>query len=156
SLLVRYLRGEVERDGKKRFMPPGKRDKLTTEEVDAFVKWIDAGAKPPQREMARKVVEVPKVEPKAAPRVGGNALGFSAKANLVAAGRYGVVELIDPASQAVVKKLEGIRGPVNALVWSEDGAQLFAASGENSVEGEVKHWRAEDWSLVRTLTGHRD
>src|SRR4051794_9860367 len=29
SLLVKYLRGEVEKDGKKKFMPPGKRDKLT-------------------------------------------------------------------------------------------------------------------------------
>src|SRR5437764_1175564 len=34
SLIVRYLRGEVEKDGKKKIMPPGKRDKLTAEEVD--------------------------------------------------------------------------------------------------------------------------
>src|SRR5688572_24289138 len=36
SLLLRYLRGEVEKDGKKKFMPPGKRDKLTPEEIEAF------------------------------------------------------------------------------------------------------------------------
>ncbi|MEO6750750.1 MAG: c-type cytochrome domain-containing protein, partial [Chthoniobacteraceae bacterium] len=29
SLLVKYLRGEMEKDGKKKFMPPGKREKLT-------------------------------------------------------------------------------------------------------------------------------
>src|SRR4051794_33241786 len=33
SLLVKYLRGEVEKDGKRRFMPPGKREKLTPEET---------------------------------------------------------------------------------------------------------------------------
>src|SRR2546425_9723062 len=38
SLLVKYLRGEVVADGKKKFMPPGKRDKLTAEEVEMFVK----------------------------------------------------------------------------------------------------------------------
>src|SRR5688500_8574850 len=69
SLLVKYLRGEVEKDGKRRFMPPGKRDKLTSDEIAVFTKWIDAGAKPPEREMGRKIVEVPKVEPKTAPKL---------------------------------------------------------------------------------------
>src|SRR4051794_5647537 len=40
SLMIKYLRGQVEKDGKKKFMPPGKRDKLTPEEIEAFVKWI--------------------------------------------------------------------------------------------------------------------
>jgi Planctomycete cytochrome C/WD domain, G-beta repeat len=150
SLMVKYLRGEVTRDGKKRFMPPGKREKLTAEEVEMFAKWIDAGAKPPQRAMTRKVVEVPKVAPKVAPRVGVSALAFSPEARLVAAGRYGAVELVDPVSQAVVKKLDGHRGAVNALVWSADGAQLFAASGEGAVEGEVKQWDVAAKRVVRT------
>ena len=38
SLLVKYLRGEVVKGGKKKFMPPGKRDKLTAAEVEMFVK----------------------------------------------------------------------------------------------------------------------
>ena len=29
SRVVKYLRGEMEKDGKKKFMPPGKRDKLS-------------------------------------------------------------------------------------------------------------------------------
>ncbi len=156
SLIVRYLRGEVEKDGKKRFMPPGKRDKLTAEEVEIFVKWIDAGARPPQRAMGKKVVEVPKVAPTNAPRVGVTALAFSPRAKLVAVGRHGLVELLDPASQVVVKKLEGHRGAVNAMVWSGDGTQLFAASGENAVEGEVKQWNVSEARVVRTFSGHRD
>ncbi len=156
SLMVKYLRGEVVKDGKKKFMPPGKRDKLTAGEIEAFVKWIDAGAKPPQRAMDKKVVEVPKVLPKGAPRVAVTALAFSPQAKLVAVGRYGVVELVDARSQAVVKRLEGHRGNVNAIVWSADGAQLFAASGESAVAGEVKQWSIADAKVLRTFSGHRD
>jgi WD40 repeat protein len=159
SLLVRYLRGEVVKGGKKKFMPPGKRDKLTATEVEVFVKWIDAGAKPPQREMTRKVVEVPKVAPKGVPRESVNALAFSPQAKLVAVGRGGVIELLDPVSQAVVKRLEvtdGKGGPVNALVWSADGARLFAGSGESAVAGEVREWDVARATVVRTFTGHRD
>lgn len=156
SLLVKYLRGEVAKDGKKRFMPPGKRDKLSADEVEKFVKWIDAGAKPPQREMSRKIVEVPKVAPKVAPRTAVNALAFSAEAKLVAVGRGSTVELVDPISQLAVKKLDGHRGAVNALVWSADGSQLFAASGENTIEGEVRQWDVASAKVARTFTGHRD
>ena len=31
SLLMKYVRGEVEKEGKKKFMPPGKREKLGPE-----------------------------------------------------------------------------------------------------------------------------
>ena len=156
SLLVKYLRGEVEKDGKKKFMPPRKREKLTADEVEMFVKWIDAGAKPPQRAMGKKNVEVPKVQPKGTPRVPVNALAFSPQAKLVAAAHGSAVELVDPVSQAVVKKLEGHRGAVNALVWSADGAMLFAASGEDVIEGEVRQWNVADGQVARTFKGHRD
>ena len=156
SLLVHYLRGEVEKDGKKKFMPPGKREKLTGEEIEMIVKWIDAGAKPPQRAMERKIVEVPKVAPKGTPRVPVNALAFSPQAKLVAAAHGTTVELVDPVSQAVVKRLAGHRGAVNALVWSADGAMLFAASGEDVIEGEVRQWHVADGKVARTFKGHRD
>ncbi len=156
SLLVKYLRGAVEKDGKKKIMPPGKREKLTGEEIEMFVKWIDAGAKPPQRAMERTIVEVPKVAPKGTPRVGVNALAFSPQAKLVAAAHGAVVELVEPGSQAVVKRLEGHRGAVNALVWSADGATLFAASGENSIEGEVREWNVAEGKVARIFKGHRD
>ena len=137
-------------------MPPGKREKLTAAEVEMFAKWIDAGAKPPQREMGKKIVEVPKVAPKGAPRVGVNALAFSPQAKLVAAAHGAVVELVDPVSQVAVKKFEGHRGTVNALVWSADGAQLFAASGENAIEGEVRQWDVASAKVAHIFTGHRD
>jgi hypothetical protein len=156
SLMVQYLRGKVVKDGKKKFMPPGKREKLTAEEVEMFVKWIDAGAKPPQRAMERKVVEVPNVAPRGTPRVPVNALAFSPQAKLVAAAHGSAVELVDPVSQAMVKRLTGHRGAVNALVWSADGAMLFAASGEDVVEGEVRQWNVTDGKVARIFKGHRD
>jgi len=156
SLMVKYLRGQVEKDGKKKFMPPGKRDKLTPEEIDAFVKWIDAGAKPPQKEMGRKVVEVPKVAPKVAPKLAVTALAFSPLAQAVAVGRYGVVELVDPRSHVVRKRLEGHRGNINALVWNTSGTRLFVGSGENAVEGEITIWDTDAGAAVRKITGHRD
>ncbi len=44
SLLVRMIEGKVEQDGKKKLMPPGKREKLKAEEIALIRAWIDAGA----------------------------------------------------------------------------------------------------------------
>src|SRR5688572_16613890 len=42
SLLVKMIEGRIERDGKKRIMPPGKRKKLQPEEIAVIRSWIDA------------------------------------------------------------------------------------------------------------------
>src|SRR5436190_19914892 len=47
SLLVQMVEGKVERDGKKKIMPPGKKEKLSTSEIALIKSWIDAGAKAP-------------------------------------------------------------------------------------------------------------
>src|SRR5213594_3673049 len=47
SLLVKMLEGAVEKDGKKKIMPPGKREKLKPAEIALIRAWIDAGAKAP-------------------------------------------------------------------------------------------------------------
>ncbi len=157
SLLVKYLRGELEKDGKKRFMPPGKREKLSAEEIALIAAWIDAGAKPPAAGLAlKRELHVPKIAPKVAPRQSVNALAFSPQQKLVAVGRYGVVELLSADTRAVVRKLEGHKGNVNALAFSPDGTQIFAASGENALFGEVRQWNVTDGALVRTIEGHRD
>src|SRR3954469_17293436 len=48
SLLVKRVEGRVEREGKKKIMPPGKKTKLTAEETATIKSWIDAGALPPK------------------------------------------------------------------------------------------------------------
>jgi mono/diheme cytochrome c family protein len=46
SLLVKMIEGRFEKNGKKKIMPPGKRKKLTAEEIATIKAWIDGGAKP--------------------------------------------------------------------------------------------------------------
>jgi WD40 repeat protein len=157
SLLVKYLRGEVEKDGKKKFMPPGKREKLSADDITLIEAWIDDGAKPPAAGLTvKRELRVPKVAPKTAPRRAVTALAFSEKQKLIAVGRYGTVELLAADSRATVRRLEGHAGNVNALSFSADGAQLFAASGENALSGEVRQWNVADGRLIRTIAAHRD
>jgi DNA-binding beta-propeller fold protein YncE len=155
SLLMKFVRGEVEKEGKKKFMPPGKREKLGPEEIQLLARWIDAGAKPSSG-VVKKTLDLPKVAPQVPVRASVNALAFSPQAKIVAVGRYQSVELIDPTTRLVTRKLEGHKGAVTGLVFSPDGATLYAASGENALEGEVRAWRVGDGTLVRTITGHRD
>lgn len=156
SLLVKYLRGEVEKDGKRKFMPPGKRDRLNEDEIAVFTKWIDAGARPPQRDMAPQSVQVPAVAPKIQPVLAVTALSVSPDQRVLAVGRHGAVELVDTASRATMKRLEGAGAAVNAIAWSPDGARVYGASGENGVRGSVYAWDASTGKLERAFHGHRD
>ena len=155
SLLIKWVRDGVEKDGKTKFMPPGKRQHLSADDITLIAKWIDAGAKPAAAVVKREL-NVPKVAPKVAVRASVNALAFSAPAKLLAVGRYAVVELVKPDTREVVRKLDGHAGNVNTLIFSADGATLFAASGENAVTGQIKVWNVADGKLVRTIEGHRD
>lgn len=157
SLLMKFVRGEVEKDGKKKIMPPGKRQKLDAAEIALLAKWIDAGAKPPVPGSEKpRVLVVAKIAPKVPPRNAVNALAFAPQAKLVAVGRFQTVELVSSETHAVVGRLEGARGNVNALAFSPDGTQLFAASGENALTGEVRQWDVAGRKLIRSMEGHRD
>ncbi|MEO6183711.1 MAG: c-type cytochrome domain-containing protein, partial [Verrucomicrobiota bacterium] len=157
SLLVKMIEGKFEKDGKKIIMPPGKKKKLDATEIATIKTWIDAGANAPTDAKALvKELVVPKIVPKGQPRNAINALAFSSQQKLIAAARYGEVDLISSDTRSLTRKLTGHRGTVNAIAFSADGSQLFAASGENSLLGEVKQWKVADGSLVRPFEGHRD
>ncbi len=157
SLLVKMLEGKVEKDGKKIVMPPGKKKKLEAAEIAMIKAWIDAGAQAPAVAHALvKELVVPKIVPKVQPRNAINALAFSAAQNLIAAARCGEVDLISTESRSLVRTLSGHRGNVNAVVFSADGSQIFSASGENALFGEVVQTKVSDGSLVRKMQGHRD
>ena len=49
GLIVQMIEGRFEKDGKKKIMPPGKRKKLSPEEITVVKNWIDAGAPWPAR-----------------------------------------------------------------------------------------------------------
>src|SRR4028119_2140097 len=94
SLLVRYIEGTVEKDGKKLIMPPGKRKKLEAAEIEAIRKWIDAGAEPggEMPAIARELV-LPEISPKVPPRNAINALAYASGPKPLAIGRYAEVEV---------------------------------------------------------------
>jgi len=176
SILVKSVEGSFEKDGKRKIMPPGaKRKKLDSEEIALIKAWIDAGAKGPSG--PRKPIELvtPKIPLKAQPRRPINSLVFAPQSKLLAVARYGEVELRpigrsrrgneahseDAVSDqslltSAAARLEGHRGNVNALVFSGDGSQLFAAAGEPGLLGEVRQWNVADGKLVRVFEGHGD
>ncbi|HKS37330.1 MAG TPA: c-type cytochrome domain-containing protein, partial [Verrucomicrobiae bacterium] len=155
SLLVRMIEGKFEKDGKKKIMPPGKREKLKPEEIALIRSWIDAGARPPA-DTRPKELAVPKIEPKVPPRNPINAIAYAPRQKLLAVGRYGEVELRPAESRAVGRALTGHRGNVNALAFSGDGNYLFAAGGEPGLFGEVRQWDLRDGRLFYVFEGHKD
>ena len=157
SLLVKMIEGRIEKNGKKKIMPPGKRTKLNPDEIETIKRWIDSGAKPPPDGKALvKQLVVPKIATKGAPRKPVNALAYAPAPKLIAVARYGEVELRSASTHAIVRTLGGHRGNVTALVFSSDGKELFAAAGEAGLLGEVRQWKIADGTLVRTFEGHKD
>ncbi len=159
SLLVKFLEGRSGRGGKNEFMPPGKREKLKPEEISLIKSWINAGAKAPvmadKPRVPREVI-TPVIAPKVAPKRSIQAVAYSAAAKLMSVGRYGEVELINPATREVVRKLAGFKGRVNAIVFSADGATLYAAGGEAGIAGEVRSWATADGTVLKNFRGHTD
>ncbi|MBU6402928.1 MAG: hypothetical protein KGS61_21620, partial [Verrucomicrobia bacterium] len=158
SRLVQMFEGRLTNaKGKRLIMPPGKRKKLTATEIATIQAWIDAGAKPPAVAKPRVVELVtPKITPKVRPRHPIKALAYVPGPQLIAVARDNEVELRSADTHAVVRRLTGHRGTVNALAVSADGAQLFAAAGQPGLFGEVRQWKIEDGTLVHTFVGHRD
>ncbi|MGI8965406.1 MAG: c-type cytochrome domain-containing protein [Limisphaerales bacterium] len=157
SLLVKMIEGKIEKDGKKKIMPPGKKKKLEPAEIALIKAWIDAGALPPKgSQMLVKELIVPKITPKITPRKAIQALAAMTDSRLIAVATYGEVELRSGETGALIRTLSGPRGKVNALVFSKDGSHLFAAGGENALFGEVKQWNVSEGALLRTFRGHKD
>jgi hypothetical protein len=154
SLLVKLIEG-FEKDGKRKIMPPGKREKLKAHEIALIRAWIDAGARPPAEERPRELV-LPKITPKVTPRRSIHALAFEPKSRLLAVALPNEVELRSPDSRTVVRTLSGHRGHVNAVAFSADGKHLFAAAGEAGLSGEVRQWSVADGKFVRLVEGHKD
>lgn len=153
SLLMKLIDGGIERDGKKIIMPPGKRKKLSSEEIATIKSWIDSGALKPEKVAVKELV-VPKIIPKVPPRKAISAVAYVAR--VIAVARYGEVQLFSYETRLPLRTLTGHRGNVNALAFSAEGKYLFAAAGETGLFGEVRQWKVEDGTLVRTFEGHRD
>lgn len=159
SLLVKFLEGRSGRGGKNEFMPPGKRDKLKAEEIALIKAWINSGAQGPVMSEAKPVAKeviTPKIAPVVAPKRAIQTVAYSESLKLIAVGRYGEVELVNPTTRAVVRKLIGFKGRVNAVTFSSDGSVLYAAGGEAGIVGEVRSWKMADGTALKSFEGHTD
>lgn len=157
SLLVRMIEGKFEKEGKVRFMPPGKREKLSASEIQTIRDWIDAGAPGPKAGVAvTKEIAIPKIAPSVAVRRSIQSMAYEAKGKLLAVGRHGEVELHSAESQSLVRTLPGPAGNVSAAAFSPDGKNLYAAGGDAGFPGEIRQWNVADGALVRTVAGHND
>lgn len=158
SLLVKFLEGRSGVEGKNQFMPPGKRDHLKPEEIAVIRQWIDGGALSPAA--PAKPVDVlsklPKIAAKPGLKYAIQTLAYSPKTKTLAAGMFGTVHLLNPQTREVVRKLDGVAGKVNALVFSADGTQIFAAAGDAGINGVAYQWKIADGTLVRKFEGHTD
>jgi len=156
SLVVQMIEGRFEKDGKRKIMPPGKRAKLTPVQIASIKAWIDAGAPGPATVATPKELVVPKISPKGPARNPINALAGSPDATLIAVARYGQVELRSVTDLALARTLPGHRGNVNALLFTTNGQELFAAGGQPGLAGEVRQWNVSDGRLIRVFEGHKD
>src|SRR4051812_6263699 len=153
SLLIQLVEHKT-----KPFMPPPKKGrKLADADLALLRSWIAAGAKGLKPgEVLPKIVAVPKIEPKVAPRKPIQSLAYEPKSKLLALARLGEVELRSAETRAVVRTLTGHAGPVNGVAFSADGTILAAAGGEPGAAGEVRLWSVADGKPLRTFKGHED
>jgi len=159
SMLVKFLEGRSGRGGKNEFMPPGKREKLKPEEIALIKAWIDAGAKGPlvaEGKPQPKEVITPNIMPTVPPKRAIQAVAFSPKVQFIAVARYGEVELLNPVTRAVVRKLTGFKSKANAVAFSPDGSTVYAAGGEAGIVGIVKSWKTSDGTPQQSFEGHLD
>jgi WD40 repeat protein len=158
SLLVKFVEGRSGKEGKNKFMPPGKKEHLSTDEIALIRQWIDAGAPAPATppKLADVLANLPKIAPKTERKKGIQALAFSPKTGLIAAGTHASVQLLDATTRLPKRTLENIAGKVNALAFSADGTMLFAAAGEAGLAGVAYQWKVADGTLVRKFEGHKD
>ena len=158
SLLVKFLEGRSGKEGKNKFMPPGKKEHLKPEQIVLIRQWIDSGARAPAA--AAKPTDLleslPKIKPTAEVKKAIHAIAASPKGDLLAIGSFGRVEILDATSHEKLRELGDIAGNVNALVFSPDGTFIFGAAGDAGLSGVVYQWKVADGSLIRRYEGHSD
>lgn len=155
SLLIKAVEGRYEKQGKTKIMPPGKKAKLSPEDIQLLKTWIDTGASF-TRSGKRPELVVPHVAPHSAPRRSIQAIASAPSGTLIAVARYAEVELRATDSQASLRTLQGHHGNVNAVAFSKDGARLVSVAGQPGVSGEIRIWDPSNGNLIRSITGHRD
>jgi mono/diheme cytochrome c family protein len=157
SLLVKFLEGRSGKTGKNQFMPPGKREHLSPDEIVLIKQWINEGAHGPVASVVAvdPLAKLPKIASQTAVKPI-HAVAVDRGGKVAALGRYGTVELIDAATMKPLRKVEGLAGKPSAMNFSHDGAMLFVAAGEAGIRGVAYAIQVSDGAIVKKFEGHRD
>ncbi len=147
SLLVKFLEGRSGKEGKNKFMPPGKRDHLKPDEIALIREWIDGGALPPAAPMKPGDVleRLPKILPKGEPQRAIRALAVAPTGATMAVGRFGAINLVNGDTRQTLRTIRDIAGSVNALAFSSDGPEPFRSSGRRWVDRHRLPIPGERW-----------
>ncbi|HZO56814.1 MAG TPA: c-type cytochrome domain-containing protein [Bryobacteraceae bacterium] len=135
---------------------------LAKGEIELFVRWIDAGAKPPTPEESaamrktRTQQAAPDIQPKTAVRPSVYAMAWNPNGTHVALAQFKTVTLADARTGKPISKLEGHAETVRAIAISNDGRLLAAAGGIPGKRGEVKLWDLARREAILTFNGHDD
>ncbi|MHC4877890.1 MAG: c-type cytochrome domain-containing protein [Planctomycetota bacterium] len=138
-------------------MPPEGNEPLSKAELASLTEWIKAGAKGPDgMETPRRTLIVPKLPaPTGLPKPI-SSVAVSPDGKMLAVARFAVVELRHADSLALIRRLEGFPGKVNAVEFSADGSRLIAASGISGLYGEASIWDIASGTEQKAIEGHRD
>ena len=156
SLLVKFLEGRSGKSGKNQFMPPGKRDHFTSDQIKLVRQWIDEGASGPSSSAPiNPLAKLPKIASKTKTKPV-YALAASQKGDVIAIGRFGSVELLDSSTRKTRHTINGIAGKPNAVLFSASGDALFVAAGDAGISGVAYQITVAGGKIARTFTGHTD
>jgi hypothetical protein len=153
SPLVLQVEGKAEP-----VMPPQKAKQPKPGEAAVLRAWVAAGAKD---DTGTVVITLPDLKPRVPAAAPVAALAYRPDGKLLAAGGYGEVLLLDPATGDVAGKLPGQTAKVTALAFSRDGRHLAVASGAAGTAGQVGLYSLPPDGLpgtspVRVLAAHKD
>ena len=146
----------IEQAGKLK-MPPKDEPQLPPGELATLKSWIAAGAPGPANDVSLfKSLTVPKTAPVAGSKRPVTAAAYSADGRMLAIAQGGAVEIRHAADGAVLHRLTGFPGKVNAVHFSPDGAHLLAATGIVGLSGTAQLWSTADGKIVREFAAARD
>ncbi|MDA2929396.1 hypothetical protein MYX84_05515 [Acidobacteria bacterium AH-259-O06] len=130
---------------------------LFDEDIQIIRDWIAAGALPWTGDLARlKIENVPDIQLKVPVEAQIASIAFRPDGQVLAAGTYAEVRLIDLRNRELQARLTGHVEMVRAVAFSPDGLLLAAAGGIPSGYGEIKIWDSNNGKLLHSLEGHND
>lgn len=151
SRIIGMMRGTIEPT-----MPPEGEAVPSDDEIQLVADWIDAGAVGPTGETELLTsIDVPHMESqiKLLPVT---ALALSTNGNVMAVGRFGTIEIVDPKTHETFITIDDLPGKVTALTFVDNDKTLIAATGVAGLFGEAILFDRTTGEAIRRFREHRD